>query len=163
MTTTITVQRLTADDWRVYRDIRLAALAADPRMFGSGLAREQAFSEADWRRRADSTTVAHGDGRPVGVVGWHWTGEPVTAELVAMWVSPAARGLGVGAALIRDVVAQVVTERGATLELGVLVDNAVATGLYLREGFVETGREVGVRSGDLLRRMRYAPEGRSTP
>ncbi|MHA3703209.1 GNAT family N-acetyltransferase [Jatrophihabitans sp. YIM 134969] len=159
MGATVTLQRLTADDWRVYREVRFAALTDAPRMFGSDLAREQAFDPAAWRQRAAGTTVAYANDQLVGVVGWHWVDEPRTADLVAMWVSPAGRGLGVGAALVRDVVDQVVTTRGADLELGVLVDNDVATALYVREGFVDIGREVGIRSGDLLRRMRYAPGG----
>lgn len=158
MTPSVTVRRLVADDWRDYRDIRLAALAADPGMFGSSLEREQAFDEDDWRQRAPAMALAYLDGAPVGVAGWFWTDEPRTADLVAMWVAPAARGRGVGAALVRDIVDQTVNARGATLELGVVVENEAATGLYRREGFVESGREVGVRSGDLLRRMRYARE-----
>ncbi len=124
-------------------------------MFGSDLDRENAFTEAEWRQRTVGMTVAVSNDEPLGVAGWHWTDEPRTADLVAMWVAPAGRGRGVGVALVRDIVAQVVTDRGATLELGVLVDNDVATDLYRREGFVDIGREVGIRSGDLLRRMRY--------
>ena len=156
---TTTLQRLTADDWRVYRDIRRAALTQAPTMFGSSLEREDAFGETEWRTRATGSTVALLDDAPVGVVGWHWTDRPVVAELVAMWVAPAGRGRGVGVALVRDIVDQVVVAHGATLELVVLVDIVVASDLYRREGFVEVGEEAGIRSGDLLRRMRYAPDG----
>lgn len=159
MTSTVSLQRLAADDWQAYREVRLAALADSPRLFGSDLAREQAFDEPAWRQRTPGMTVALYNGEVVGVTGWYWTDEPRVADLVAMWVAPAGRGRGVGVALVRDVVDQVVTERGAVLELGVLVDNGVATALYEREGFVDIGREVGIRSGDLLRRMRYVPGG----
>ena len=159
MTPTVAVQRLTADDWRVYRQIRLAALADSPRLFGSNLAREQAFDETAWRQRTSRSTVAVSNDEVIGVVAWYWTDEPRAADLAAMWVAPNGRGKGVGVVLVRDIVAQVVTERGATLELGVLVDNDVATALYAREGFVDIGREIGIRSGDLLRRMRYVPSG----
>lgn len=155
MTGAPVVRRLTADDWPVYRDVRLRALAADPRAFGSDLAREQAFDEPAWRLRAATATVAYCNEVAVGVIGWHWTDEPVRADLVAMWVDPAARGSGVGDALVRDVVDQVVTARGAALELGVVATNAPALALYRRAGFVETGREVGTHTGDLLVRMRH--------
>ena len=154
---TVTVRRLSADDWAVYRRVRLAALAESPACSGPPPLASRRSTRRTGATRAAGSTVALDGAEPLGVVGWHWTDPPAVADLVAMWVSPAARGRGVGAALVRDVVDQVVTVHGATLELGVLVDNAVATELYRREGFVDIGREVGVRSGDLLRRMRYAP------
>lgn len=162
------VARLSADDWAAYREIRLRALAESPTAFGFTLAREQAFTEADWRRRARRASVAylgevsgHRQDPAVGVVGWAWdeppspARKPPVADLVAMWVAPAARGRGVGRALIADVVAQVVAERKATLELGVVEANADAVALYRRAGFIETGREIGRHTGTPLLLMRY--------
>ena len=46
----VRVRRIDETDWRVWRGIRLAALAADPHRFGSDLATEQSYDQARWRR-----------------------------------------------------------------------------------------------------------------
>ena len=74
-----------------------------------------------------------------------------------MWTDPGHRGRGVGAALVRWVIAEVAVARRAVLELQVVHDNTPAVSLYRRLGFVEAGTRPGARSGEVLRRMRYAP------
>jgi ribosomal protein S18 acetylase RimI-like enzyme len=50
----IVVRSLAADDWQQARAARLAALADAPYAFSSSLAKEQAYGEELWRRRAGS-------------------------------------------------------------------------------------------------------------
>lgn len=151
----IVLRRLAGADADVLRDVRLAALADSPQLFGSTLERERGFDHATWSKRASQFAVVERASQAVGLVGWVWTAEPRAADLVAMWVSPAARGVGAGRRLVRWVVDEVVSRRGAQLELGVVVDNHAAIALYEQEGFVGLGTELGVRSGDVLLRMRY--------
>ena len=131
--------RLTGDDWRLLRDVRLAALADAPHADGSSLAIEEGFGEADWRGRLDGGpwTVARHDGALVGLVGAYVPGD--TPMLVALWVRPGSRGLGVGDALITDVLRWAAGNRWSRVVLRVADGNDAARKLFLRNGFEPTG------------------------
>ena len=62
---------LAPDDWRTYRDIRLAMLQESPEAFGSRYADAVGFDEHTWRGRLTSCDhhLAELDGRPVGSAG----------------------------------------------------------------------------------------------
>jgi ribosomal protein S18 acetylase RimI-like enzyme len=139
------------DDWQVVRALRLAALADTPDAFGATLEEESDQPEAWWRERLDpgrlSTTLVatlddSGAMQPVGMtlVTSSFDGPPSEAGIYAVWVDPAARGRGVGDALIEAAVAQA-RERGyRRVILNVGDFNEVAQSLYARHGFVPTGR-----------------------
>jgi GNAT superfamily N-acetyltransferase len=150
---------LTADDWHVWRDLRLAALAEAPQAFGSRLADWQGDGDREdrWRARLEIpgsiNFVAVLDGQPAGMA----SGVPVSdsagdsdagegdAELISMWVSPAARGHGVGDLLVRAVDGWARQAGAGQLHLAVTPDNDHAATLYLRNGFRFTGAD-----GDLM-------------
>ena len=108
--TDVTVRRLGLDDWRTYRDIRLAMLQESPEAFGSRYADAVDFDEQTWRGRLTSCEhhLAELDGRPVGSAGLGW--QDGEAHLIGMWVDPACRrqhylrpaavGVGRGRALV---------------------------------------------------------------
>jgi GNAT superfamily N-acetyltransferase len=137
----LAVRRLQPDDWQVLRDIRLAALADSPSAFASTLAREAAFTEADWRwRLTNGCSVVATDsaqGEPVGLAGGYLhDGVP---ELIAMWVHPTRRGTG-AAELLVEAVADWAREQGAArLRLWVVEGNDRAERVYRRLGFAPTG------------------------
>jgi GNAT superfamily N-acetyltransferase len=138
----IETRRLGPDDWQAFRQVRLASLADAPYAFGSTLAREQDFDEATWRHRLAPgngvAVLAYADLDPVGVMGIYEP-RPGRALLVAAWVDPAARGRGVGDALVAEVLAWA-RERGyAEVGLRVADGNEPARKLFLRNGFTPTG------------------------
>ena len=61
---------MTAEDWQLYRRVRLAALQEAPYAFGSNYEHEAKFEEATWRRRVGDRTrfVAEVDGVVAGTV-----------------------------------------------------------------------------------------------
>jgi hypothetical protein len=83
----VLVRDITAEQWRVLRDIRLAALRDAPSAFGSTYADEVALTERDWRSRAakgsmflaylSETNVAE----PVGLAGGYKAAGHRTASL----------------------------------------------------------------------------------
>ena len=148
-TTRLTTQitRVEPADWARYRDIRLAALAESPEMFGSTYAREQAFDEAEWRARAarPATFIAARDVSDIGLAGVHeFDG---TWHVVSMWIAPAARGTGVVDALLGACGEHARQEGALRLVLGVMEDNPAGCCAYQRLGFVSAGQRDHIRDG----------------
>lgn len=142
----ITTARLTGDDWATLRDVRLAALADAPYAYGSTLGTEEAFTEADWRDRlARAAWVVASDGeRHVGLIGAFLDGD--TPMLVAVWVRPGCRGLGVGDALITEMLRWAKENRWSRVVLRVADGNAAARALFVRHGFEPTGTRAPLES-----------------
>lgn len=173
----VVVRQVGPDDWREWRAVRLAALEEAPWAFGSTLAQARTFGEDDWRRRlsgfpcylADLPGVADspvgmsgafvedpqpgelGDVGEPGEAGELGTGQGgATVELVSMWVSPAARGRGVGAHLVAAVVDWAARTGAARVHLWVTDGNDPARRLYERCGFVPTGERAPLPSDPSL-------------
>ena len=150
--TSTDIVALAPDDWTVFRDLRLRALADAPGAFGARLADWADASEEDWRRRLEQVQLnlaARRDGEHVGMASGALDGDHV--ELISMWVDPAVRGSGVAAALIEDVV-RWAEGLGRATYLMVRTDNARAVAAYERVGFVDLGVPDG-HQGPPERRM----------
>ncbi|NDZ79559.1 GNAT family N-acetyltransferase [Streptomyces sp. SID10853] len=144
------LRTLEADDWPLWRELRLAALTEAPYAFGSTPAQWQGSGDREerWRARL-SIPGAHDliallDGLPVGMASGVPGEGAENVELISMWVNPTARGKGVGDYLIQAV-ERWAAERGATtLWLSVMPDNRKATALYERHGFTDTAEPGGL-------------------
>ncbi len=148
----IELRVLTPDDWRSWRELRLSALAEAPYAFGSRLSDWQGDGDREerWRGRlsipGSRNIIAVLDGKPAGMVsGVPAEDEDGAAELISMWVSPAARGQGVGDRLIRAVEDWASQAGTGVLKLAVSDGNDSAIALYRRSGFADTGE-----LGDLM-------------
>ncbi len=138
---TLVVTRLTPNDWQEFRDLRLAALTDSPLAFSATLAQQRALNERDWRQRLTQRTqfVVRADHTPVGTAGCADDGDG-GAELIALWVHPDWRGQGVGDLLVQAVLACAREEGHAEIGLWVTEGNHAAERLYMRHGFVRTGK-----------------------
>jgi GNAT superfamily N-acetyltransferase len=134
------LRHLGPDDWRIWRDVRLAALSESPRAFASSVATEKGYEESDWRdwlRPDGGLRVVAGDG--AGVVGaWLPEDRGGAAELYSMWVHPQWRGRRVGDLLVQEVIGWALGNDHRVIELWVAEGNPVAERLYVRHGFVAT-------------------------
>ncbi|MFC3505245.1 GNAT family N-acetyltransferase [Micromonospora krabiensis] len=140
----IEMRVLTPDEWRVWRELRLDALATAPYAFGARLSDWQGDGDREerWRGRlaipGSHNLVATLDARAVGMVSGVHTDDVGVVELISMWVHADARGRGVGDALV-DSVVQWARKAGATrLRLAVTPGNEAAVRLYRRHGFAPT-------------------------
>jgi GNAT superfamily N-acetyltransferase len=145
------IRRIGAEEWKLQREVRLAALLDAPEAFASTYERELAFGEDEWRARARNGLFVALDGSaPVGLA----TGfrDPDAAarqrELVSVWVAPAFRGRGIAGSLVDAVAAWARDDGAAELALWVVVGNCSALATYERAGFVRTGQRQPVTPGD---------------
>lgn len=153
----VLVRPFRIDEWRLFRALRLAALAESPGAFASTSEREAAFDDGTWQDRvaaseAKVSFLAELAGEPVGVAHGQLDATRASqAWLMAMWVSPTRRGVGVGAALV-EAVSSWASARGATrLALQVTEGNRAAEALYASRGFRPTGASEPLRPGSTQR------------
>ena len=152
----VEVRHVGADDWRVWRGIRLRSLREAPEAFGSTYEHEVGFAEQDWRDRLGSggpAVLAFAGTEPVGI-GAGFQDRDGWLHVVAMWVDLAWRGRGV-ARRVLDALVGWAADRGLRTHLDVTVGNDRARGLYERAGFVGTGGTRPLREGSayLVERM----------
>lgn len=160
----VTVTRFLADQWPIYRALRLACLADAPDAFGATLAEQQDWPDMLWKMRlqagvasADACPLlASCDGVPAGIA---WAKlEDGDVHIYQVWVAPACRGRGVAAALLDAGINWARTTPAGGVHLSVALSAAAATRLYLRAGFRPHGPPHVLRAGtDLLSQPMYLP------
>jgi ribosomal protein S18 acetylase RimI-like enzyme len=156
----ISVERLTPEDWRTWRDLRLFALREAPYAFSATLADWQGDGDTEerWRNRLTAVpfnVVAFLDGAPAGMVSGMPRSSDGAVELISMYVAPFARGTGAGDALVEAVIEWAAAQGATRVTLAVRETNALAVALYRRHGFLDA------ESGDPGERiMVRAIEGR---
>ncbi|GIL35320.1 GNAT family N-acetyltransferase [Phycicoccus jejuensis] len=150
----ITVRTLGAEEWEHYRSMRLTALRESPEAFVASHDEEEAEPEDFWRARMERSTrlLAERDGEPLGIasVGDVDEDRPDHAQLFGLFVTPAARGTGVAAALVRAA-SRVAAEDGRRqLLYWVGTDNGRAVAFASSFGFrpTESRRPMRVVSED---------------
>lgn len=134
---------VTEDNWRTYRDVRLAALLDTPRAFANTYAVSAAYPDESWIARLTSMRVwlAMVDDRPVGTIAiWHSADQPEDeVYVIGMWVSASERGRGVGDLLVSTALDAAGQDGYARVFLEVAEENLPARRLYERHGFAQTG------------------------
>jgi GNAT superfamily N-acetyltransferase len=149
----IEIRALAPTNWQLWRELRLAALAEAPASFTSRLADWRDADEERWRARlaipGSVNLVALLDGKPTGMASG-LPGADGTPQLSTMWVSPAARGQGVGDQLVQAVAQWARQQGAAALRLTVAEGNETAAAVYLRNGFADAGEVTGTPNDDRM-------------
>lgn len=152
----VSVRSFRADEWTLYRALRLEALRDAPNAFGSTLAREKAFADQEWITRlergvasdVDAPLVAESDGRAVGLAWARIDAEqPGTAKLYQFWVHPEFRRRGVGRLLIDAAIAWARGSNVTEMVLDVALGPESAIDFYRRVGFYVVGECSPLRPG----------------
>lgn len=153
------VRSLGADDWQIYRDLRLRSLSESPDAFARTLDEERQRTRDEWSRRIEQgqdrrwnlPLVADCDGQPAGLAwGRIDRSVPEVAHVFQVWVAPDCRGRGIGRSLVKTIVSWAQENRAQWVELCVTRGNDSATMLYERLGFEPYGELVPLRDGSAL-------------
>lgn len=146
----IVLRRLSPDDARNYRRVRLRALRLEPAAFGSSHAEESRLTLAQFAARLELspekwTWGAFAGARLVGIITLfreHRLKQRHKATIVALYVERASRGQGIGAALLALALQAAGQMRAVRqVALAVVEKNSRALQLYLKNGFKIYGRE----------------------
>jgi ribosomal protein S18 acetylase RimI-like enzyme len=148
------VRMLTMDDGEALWALRLRALADDPEAFGT--THDEALvrgSESVLRRLRESDDehfylgafAGDGDAELAGMVRVDREAgrkDQHKAGITAMYIAPEWRGLGLGRALLEEVIARARQMAGLEqVRLGVVTTNTAAVALYRSLGFVVYGTD----------------------
>ena len=141
----IVVRALRREDAAAYRKIRLEGLKRHPEAFGSTyeVECERPLSWFEERRNGAEIFGAFRDGDLLGIAGFVPQQGPKEAHkgyLVAMYVRPEGRNMGIGRRLAEAVIAHA-RDRVEILKLCVTAGNEPALRLYAEIGFVQYGIE----------------------
>jgi RimJ/RimL family protein N-acetyltransferase len=137
------IERITPAQWKLLRELRLAALVDSPDAFGQSYEDALRQPESDWRQTAEA--ASRGDrrawfigrdeaGQAVGIVQARRR-PPDDCLLFSMWVAPAARRSGAGRALVQAVDDWGRTWGATRVVLWVIAGNEPAMRFYDRIGF----------------------------
>lgn len=144
------IVQLSPDDWQVYKQIRLEALQTEPQAFAADYQKTAARPDAYWQgrlvdaasRKNNWLLFAREDGRLLGMIGAMVEDVPHVAWIISVYVSPPARGQGVGKALMSAILSELAQSGSIrTAKLSVNIHQKPALNLYQRCGFVITGTE----------------------
>jgi GNAT superfamily N-acetyltransferase len=143
----VEVRGIRASEWGSLRSLRLEALQDSPLSYGSTLEREVLRPDDEWRERAAAGAGAEDEVAFAAVADGRWVGmargylELPVAHLIAVYVTPDWRRLGIGHAVSQAVIAWA-RERGASaIVLSVSDWNTGARSVYESIGFTPTGHQ----------------------
>lgn len=152
------VRPLRPEEGLLYRQLRLCALADAPEAFGDTLSDALARPQEWWSYRAQEISrdsdrevllVAFEHSQPSGLLYVRLEG--LMAQLYGMWVAPALRRQGRGAALLGSALLWARKKGADRAELWVSEGNMAAIRLYEGVGFRDTGKRDSIRPGSVIR------------
>lgn len=133
--------RLTeAKDWKLLKQVRLAALSNAPTAFGVNYETTTKYTDEQWQERASATVgpefwLAFVDSEPVGMIGGAIS-RMNRYNLIGMWVEPRVRGSGIASSLVEAVTSRALQKGFDRIFLDVSPENVRAASFYLKQGFV---------------------------
>lgn len=154
----IEIRPITAQEWPLWRDLRIRAVTTSPDAFRASLDEERKRSDESWEDIIGSTVrhplgglwVAEADSEPVGMLFARLSADSLTISVGAMWVAAEVRRGGIGKRLLRVAIDWGRVAGAESAELWVTTGNSAAASLYRGLGFEPTGATELLRTGSPL-------------
>jgi RimJ/RimL family protein N-acetyltransferase len=151
-TADLKIRVLDQGEWKLYREVRLAALEDAPEAFVARFEDEASRGEEFWQERMSRAIriVAERGDEPVGLVGLglHDDGDPETGEVLGLWTAPTVRGQHVARGLVSTAARKATQDGFRLLYFWAVSDNATAVGFASSFGFRPTSKRRPVRVAD---------------
>lgn len=144
----LSIRPLQTDEWELLRELRVRALTDAPDAFAQTIEEIQGEPEAYWQQLAKNLRFSHHEffiaflnEEPIGITYGHQEAvDRHVAQVGSMWVSPMARGKGIGKQLLHRAMSWATAQGAKRMRLWVTVGNSPAMKLYKSSGFVPTGK-----------------------
>ncbi len=144
----LSIRPLQTDESALLRALRMRALRNAPDAFAQTIGEIQDKPETYWQQLAKNLRLSHHEffiaflnEEPVGITYGHLeVADRHVAQVGSMWVSPTARGKGIGKRLLHRTLSWATAQGAQRMRLWVTADNSPATKLYKSSGFVPTGK-----------------------
>lgn len=159
-------KKITSEEWKKFRELRLKGLKTDPQAFGGAFETESQLDEASWRNRLsdpdrrfyaaedDSVFVAVAGSKRIDNGNW---------MIVAVYTLPEFRGRDLSQQLISSVIEEAKSSDANKVSLMVNVGQEKAVGLYKKMGFEIIRTEKDQKMGDGKLYDEYYMEKMLTP
>jgi len=149
----VQVVKLTPDEWRLYKQIRLESLLVEPQALASSYADVVKRPKSQWQERLIEARAgkkswllfAKENERIIGMIGAYIGEESDVVEIISVYVTKEKRGLGAATALMEAILTEVA--KFGAFRKAVLTVNAgqtAAVALYRHFGFQIVGENTGV-------------------
>jgi ribosomal protein S18 acetylase RimI-like enzyme len=140
----ITTRRIQASEWKLYKQIRLAALLDAPSAFSSTYPSASQRTDESWREQTESTAsgadeatfIAFSGDEPIGMAAFYrLEHQAAVGELLQVWVAPAFRVTRAARNLMDTLLAWAAENNFISILATVSNENTRAVRFYLHYGF----------------------------
>ena len=134
----VNIKKISSDNWKKFKAIRLAGFKSDPQAFGGDMTEELNRKEPEWRKRLDSKDrfffAVEENGIFVSVAGAKNIGDKLWM-LMAVYTLPEYRNKGFAKILTKKIVQESKNIGAIAIQLMVNIDQKDAVHIYEKAGF----------------------------
>jgi len=139
------IKQLTAEDWKIWKELRLGALKNSPESFGSSYEEEVNWPDLDFQNSLIKSDIfgVFVDSSLVSCAGFYSLNSAKTKHRGVIWgmyTRPEYRGQGIASALIQTIISHA-KSHVAQLHLTCVTTNLGAVAFYQKHGFKIYGTE----------------------